>query len=521
MKLHIKKDHAIYVIYFLLAFLGGYLAFHAMKWGPWAFSDSSAYVGAARNFASGNGFVILQSTAQEKVLIEFPPFFPMLLSIFGGNELDYISTIRWCNIFLFSFSIFLFSQIIYIATRKHFFSIFATLFFILSPQIVATYTSALSEPLFLFLLLLQLFLIQLIFQKDKKILRISFFVVSLLLPITRYAGVLFIVFFGIGLFASLRNSPLLIRIRNTIIYYIIALLPVGLWGLSLFYKFDIYGGKRFSFKTTIFQDIAISIIEELKVLKLWIPYVETYLDTITETLIISIFSICFISLVGWTTKQLLFSKRENESMKKHFFFLIILLIFGYIFFIGFTHSIANPQIDIVDRMMIPIYPLCIFIIFLSLDILTSKIEKLSFIIIFIITLSFIGLRYNTLRTNTYIQTMNADGYGYTSRAYQQSGIINEIRKIPNDLEMISNLAGFVLFYTNRYPIQVNDFPNYLFGLGNSYGEASFRENHAALIILFSDFSNYYGGKSKNLLFTLTNTLNAKYVDNEGGIYFYQ
>ena len=521
MKLHMKKDYVIYVIYLLLASIGGYLAFHAMIWGPWAFSDSSAYIGAARNFASGNGLVILQSTDQVKVLIEFPPFFPVILSFFGGNELNYISTIRWLNIFLFSSSIFLFSQTLYAATRKHFLSIIATLFFILSPQIVATYTSALSEPLFLLLLLLSLFLLLLIFQKDKKILRISFFIVSSLLPITRYAGILFIGLFGIGLFACLRKVPLFIRIRNTFLYYIIALLPVGLWGLSLFFKFDIYGGKRFTFKNTIFHDIARSIIEELMVLKLWIPYVETYLDTITETLIISIVSIFFISLVGWTMNQFFISKIENKSNNKHFFFLLILLIFGYIFFIGFTHSIANPQIDIVDRMMIPIYPLCIFVIFLSLDILIRKMEDLSYVTIFIITLSFIGLRYNTLHTNSYIKTMNADGYGYTARAYQQSGMINEIRKISNDREMISNLSGFVLFYTNRYPIQVNDFPNYPFGLGNSYGEESFRENQAALIILFSDFSNYYGEESENLLFTLTNTLKAEYVDNEGGIYFYQ
>jgi hypothetical protein len=117
--------------------------------------------------------------------------------------------------------------------------------------------------------------------------------------------------------------------------------------------------------------------------------------------------------------------------------------------------------------------------------------------------------------------MSANGYGFTARAYQQSGLINEIQKIPDDREMISNLSGFVLFYTNRYPIQVNNFPNYSFGSGNTYGEKPFRENRAALIILFSDFSNYYGEDSENLLFSLTNTLNAKYVDTEGGIYLYQ
>jgi len=518
---HKENNRIIYAFYFFLACIGGYLAFHAMKWGPWAFSDSSAYVSAARNFASGNGFVIYQSTGRAKTLTEFPPFYSMLLGIFGGNKLDYISTIRWCNIFLFSSSIFLFSQILYSVTRKHYLSIIATLFFISSPQIVTTYTSAMSEPLFLFLLLLSLFLFKILFQKDKTISPLLFIIVSSLLPITRYAGALFVGIFGIGLFINSRKASFITRISRTFLYYLTAFVPVGFWGLLLIYKFNKFGGKRFSLDITIFQNVVNSINEELKIIKLWIPYVEMYLNTFIETLIISIVSVFLIILIGWTIKQTLFIKSENESNQKQFFLLMILLIFGYVFFIAFTHSITIPQIDIINRMMIPIYPLCIIIFFLSLDALINKIESRSFLSIFIIALSFIGLRYNTLRTNSYIETMSNDGYGFTARAYQQSGLINEIKKIPDDQVMISNLSGFVLFYTNRYPIQVYNFPHFSFGSGNSYGENSFRENNAALIILFSDFSNYYGEESENLLHTLTNTLNAKYVDIEGGIYYYQ
>ncbi len=521
MKLHKNYNQIYYVIYLLLASIGGFLVFHAMTWGPWAFSDSSAYVSAARNFASGNGFIIYQSTGRIKAITEFPPFYPMIISVFGGNKLDYISTIRWSNIFIFSSSIILFSQNLYSATRKHYLSIIATLFFISSPQIITSYTSAMSEPLFLFLILLALFLFQQIFQNNKKFSKFSFFAVSSLLPITRYAGVLFVGIFGINFFINSRSSPFVLRIKNTILYYIIAFLPVGLWGLTLFYKFNILGGKRFSLDNTIFHNFSQSIIEELKVIKLWIPYVEIYLETFTEALIISIASFSIISLIGWTIKQFVFSNRANVSTQKYFFLLLILLIFGYVSFIGLTHSITIPQIDIIDRMMIPIYPLCLIIVFLSLDALIKKIDKRSFLSIFIIISAFIGLRFNTLRTKTYIQTMSVNGNGFTARAYQQSGFINEIRKIPDDKKMISNSSGFVLFYTNRYPIQVNNFPNYSYGVGNSYGEKSFRENQAALIILFSDFSNYYGKESENLLYTLTNTLNAKYVGIEGGIYHYQ
>ena len=520
MKLRKPANYLIYLVYLFIAFIGGYLAFRAMTWGPWAFSDSSAYVSAARNFASGNGCVIYQSTGEVKILKEFPPFFPMLLSIFGSNKLDYINTLRWWNIFLFSSSTLLISLNIYTATRKHYLSIMAALSFISSPQIVSIYTSAMSEPLFLFLLLLSLFLYQLISQRDNKLLLFTFLIISSLLPITRYAGILFVCVFGASLLIISQNTQIIKMIRNTVLYYIFTLLPVGLWFFSIFNQLNMVGGKRFSLDINIFQKIARSVFEELIVMKLWIPYVEIYRATFTETLIILFSVILIIFLVGSTIKQYISSNRATELNKKHFFFLVILMIFAYVLFIGLTHSITIPQIDIIDRMMIPIYPLCVFIFFLSVDALVDKTRQ-EYLLIFILALSFLGLRHNFLRTNSYIKAMEENGHGFTARAYQQSGLINEIRKLSWDQEIISNSSGFVLFYTNRYPIQVNDFPIYAYGSGNSYGEYSFRENNAALILLFSDFSNYYGEKSENLLYSLTNTLNAEYVDIEGGIYYYR
>jgi hypothetical protein len=117
--------------------------------------------------------------------------------------------------------------------------------------------------------------------------------------------------------------------------------------------------------------------------------------------------------------------------------------------------------------------------------------------------------------------MNSEGDGFTSREFQQSEFIDKIREISIEHEMISNSSGFVLFHTNRYPIQVDVFRNYAFGLGNAYGEASFRERNGALIILFSDFYNYYGDTAEDLFSNLTSPLNPYYVNNVGGIYFYQ
>ena len=131
------------------------------------------------------------------------------------------------------------------------------------------------------------------------------------------------------------------------------------------------------------------------------------------------------------------------------------------------------------------------------------------------------LRFNFLLTSTFVSNMQSDGEGFTARSFQQSGIIDEIKKIAINKKTVSNSAGFVLFHTNRYPIQIDNFPNYSFGAGDTYGEIPFREAGASLILMYSDFSNYYGEESDQLLSAVTQGLKVVYQDNEGGIYTYK
>lgn len=515
-----RKKALPFIIYLFLAAIGGYLALYAMKWGPWAFSDSSAYISAARNFASGNGLVIVRSTGEIKTITEFPPLYPILLSMFGGKNLDYINMIRWWNIVLFTISIITFSQILFTATHNHLLSSIGTMFFISFPQIVSTYTSAMSEPLFLFLLMISLFFVQLYTRKKNQIFLILFTIISSLLPITRYAGILFISVYGIGLLILFRDFSILKRIKVIITYYLFSFLPVGIWGYLLNRNFNKFGGKQFSFDISIIKQFVNSIFEEFKIIKLWIPYVEYFQNTFFEIVIIFSSIIFFIFLIYLTLQKLLEKNYLQQNNQRVLFVLSNLLIVGYILFIGLAHSITIPQIDIIDRMMIPIYPLFIFVLFLSIDILINNKKQKAYITILLISISFFILRFNILRSNLYIKNMNADGNGFTSRDYQQSGIIEAIKKLPSDQEMVSNSSGFILFYSNRYPMQNDNFPNRVFGSGESYGEKSFREKDTALIILFSDFSNYYNDPSKAFLNIITDTLKVEYIDNEGGIFFY-
>ena len=99
-------------------------------------------------------------------------------------------------------------------------------------------------------------------------------------------------------------------------------------------------------------------------------------------------------------------------------------------------------------------------------------------------------------------------------------MISALQALPDNQRMISNSAGFVLYYTNRFPLQINQFANRVYGRKNGYGEKSFREKQAALILLYPEFFNYYGNNSLELLQTITDKLKIHYQDAIGGIYYY-
>jgi hypothetical protein len=116
--------------------------------------------------------------------------------------------------------------------------------------------------------------------------------------------------------------------------------------------------------------------------------------------------------------------------------------------------------------------------------------------------------------------MNLNGRGYSSREYQDSGIIDQLKALPEDRLMISNSSGFILYYTNRMPVQIDVFHKRNFGRHNGYGERTFREKGAALILILPDFRNVYGDSADELFTTITDGLDVDYRDEVSGIYYY-
>jgi hypothetical protein len=302
------------------------------------------------------------------------------------------------------------------------------------------------------------------------------------------------------------------------IYAVTSLLPVAIWFLRLYTSTSKVGGKRFQLDWSIISNFWQSIREEFKVLRTWLPYFSIYDNQTLDRAIVIGALVLSIALLVYLAVALIRKKMKPSGETYKLVLLVIINLCAYLLFIALTHTITIPQIDIINRMLAPILPMLFILILAAVGLFVQHRRML--LVVFTAALLLVTLRFNFYQSSSFIAEMNENGHGYANREYSQSGIIAQIQAIPDDQRMVSNAAAFVLYYTNRFPIQVDQFANRTFGKTNGYGEKWVREKGAALIILYPEFRNFYGKAAESLLETVTQGLDAAYQDETGGIYYY-
>jgi hypothetical protein len=516
-----NREKSSTIIFFLIATLiaimGGYFVYRSTHWSPWAFSDSAAYLSAARNFGDGRGLVILNSNGTATRMTEFAPLYPILLSIFTGRSGDFIETARWLNIIAFTLSIFFSGIFTFKITRNRIAAWGVSLFIALSPFMLDAFTGMMSEPIFILLLIIQFLFLWSYISQPKWELLIPLVLVSLLLPLTRYAGIVFPMSAGI-LLILLGKKGFKRNLIRGLTFAVITLLPIGLWFLDLYLKLDKVGGKRFSFDISIFSSFFRSVFSEYMVLRTWYPYYGIYPGRTINLLIEVLFTLLIFSSFSLGAYRVI--KSWSSLEKYQLSFLIGLShVSLYLVFIALLHSITIPQIDIINRMLAPILPLSMLLLAAVFSMEIKRKKNIPWQLPLAVLL-LVAARYNYLITTHKISEYYANGFGFNSREIQQSGFINALHDLDKEKPMISNSAAFVLFHTNRFPLDISQFHNRQYGSSDGYGEKTFRERHAPLIIHLPDFRNTYGADADNLLETLTTGLVQTYADRIGAIYYY-
>jgi hypothetical protein len=504
----------------ILGLIGSSLIHYTTNWGPWAFSDSAAYISSAKNFNHGLGISLISADGTIAPLEHFPPLYPFTLSILAKFGLEYVTAARVLDILLFGLLIFIFTWGIMTLTQNFWLTLTAGLLILFSPVMLDSFGGVMTEPLFITLLYAAFFFILIFIQQQKT----SWFVLAVLFtslsPLVRYVGV-FTIAANFLIIIFFEKSGWKKRIRKGILFGVFSSLPIIIWFAFTYLNTRMLGARTI----TLPADLTNSIFSFLKgvenVFQSWLPYMDYRTTLLPDSLKTVVFVFAFLLLLC-VCLYLYFKNDYRKSIQPilHVSLAAFATIIVYLLVLCGIYLFTIPPPVINSRMLSPLLPSLVLLLSSGLIYFLQHIPHRwrIYSTILITLIAIILIRYYFLRTTAISKNLNENGYGFTAREIQTSGFLKAVESLPAETTLIANTPAMTLFYTNRMPYAVDYIPTNTFGKRDSYVEQLFNIQHAALILEYAPIRNVYPDWEARLA-SFTKGLTIAYKDDIGGIYY--
>jgi 4-amino-4-deoxy-L-arabinose transferase-like glycosyltransferase len=433
----------------LLAVIGTLLILRATPEGPGLSDDSIAYIAGARSMLTGQGYREAWLASNQPVT-HFPPGFSSVLAFFGLFGMDPLHSARFVNALLFGLNAALLGILAWRMTPSLMAGLVLSALFVANGELLQVHTVAMSEPLFIFLSLLSLWMFDLYFERHHHwlwlILCATFVGMAYL---TRYAGLalvgtfvvaLFILhttwrkrFTSVGIFlASVLPWILGWAIRNQLVAENVANRALG-WhpitsdnlrmGLRVFSDFfiPVEAWRQELFKQT-------GIIEGMVVLVLGAVLV-------------------WVVLRAWKyvsePQQAVVGERVGKEAMGVIAFTIGLFIFAYLASIVASMTMFDAATKFRPRILSPVFVgLLILLVYVGVW-LKGRNRPI------VIVLTLIILGFSMYKQSVTMNNWHKSGLGYASFKWYDSKAMAFLRELPDDVKIYTNEPTAVYLYTGR------------------------------------------------------------------------
>lgn len=432
-----KKELRIKCFLFVLSLIGVLVILvSTSRYGVGISSDSIAYISIAKNILSGKGYLIYGG----RPYLFGPPLFPTLLASFSLGIFEPFFIARYINAISFGLII-LFSGF---WLRKNIKSIslviLGSVAILLSIPLIKVSAFAWTEPVFILFSLLFLFEMSNFLKNSKfRSLFLSAIFVSSACS-TRYIGVT-LALTGLALLLFERNKSFSIKLKNTIVFGFISILPITIWLIRNYLISSTIVGWRIPSSFTFGQNL----YSTFDTISVWfLP------SRIPHFLRILIISFLFISLVVIFIIIIWKSKKRQEGVNlSHYMFLILFLIIYMSWLIVSASCFTFDSIS--DRLMSPVFvPLMLLIVFtidnilkFSYRYLSKKALRIVLFVLFSLWLIY-PLKHN-IKTVKYSIKNGAGEFSTTS--WKKSELIHYLKKHPLNGQIYSNAPDAICFFS--------------------------------------------------------------------------
>ncbi len=436
------------VVATLAAMVYGY-AMH--PWGPWALTDSAAYVDAARSIAAGQGVFIHTTKGGHVLLVHHPPGYPALLAL--GMRLtagQWVAAARGIDLLALWLTLMVVGEWTFDATHDAAFSTLAMLALAVAPFTAHAFTGVMSEAPFIALMVGWLYLLWRAWHVQREM----YFWLAVLLAgmdvLIRYAGLHAAIVLVVGALLIPPKTSWRGRARRAALALALFLGPFGLWmGYAAWMGRRSPGGFT---PPTTWASAGASFLHQTAqtFLQTLLPMGGAPSPWLTGAFWLGVFAL------GWLTWQ---AWRKTTKPSRPAVFLICLAVldgWAWFVFLAFMYIFIAPAPALNARMYTPAMLMWVLAGLGAMWQVGSRWAQERRTVAWAILggcLLLVTAKAPHQPTRAWLYRLHRVGSGYTQQAWHQmaapGGVLHAVTQLPPATPIFSNAWEGTLLWTGR------------------------------------------------------------------------
>lgn len=422
----------------------------ATRWGIGLSPDSLAYVGAADQLRNGLGFSLPTADGGHAPLGWYAPLFSAVLAATGFVGLAPPDGARWLHAILFGTNVLLVGLVIHKYTDRSLgASIVGSLLMLSSVDMLRVHSMAWSEPLFLSLTLLGLFMLANHLEDGRMTPLIVSASAIALGCLTRYSG-LAVVATGLLCLLLFSRQRRRAKLVQSAIFLAISTLPMTLWMIRNLYFVGSPTGRKLVYHPVTMDNLRSGAFTMLN----WLPPRSGQSVVGSIVLLTTIASLLALIILLWRSRRGLGKRRWLEQPCATIVQVSATFVVTYGLFLIASISLFDANTPLDHRILSPAYAPALVCGACLASWLWRSVRWTRGVRVAAGVLCAIVVGSYLVRGVETVADLSRDGRGYASRAWSESEIIQRVRALPPEVRIYSNVPGPVAFLTGRRSHQV-------------------------------------------------------------------
>jgi hypothetical protein len=529
------------VLFPLLGLIGAFLIYYATAWGPWAFSDATGYITAARNLVAGHGIGAFDPSGRFSPGVSHPPLYVLALGAVSLLGLEPLQAARALDILLFGLLVATCGVMLCRVLGSRGAGLAFSALLLVHPALLIAYTSAMAEPPFILLGLLSLLSLADHLHEPRSATFIGAALSAGGALLSRYPGAAFVLTGAAGILLWGGPRPAA-RLRRAAAFAALGALPVGVFLLWTATLAEAEGPRALAGAVSILPGLERFGRSVAAAIWGWKPVPPAVLlpdwlggqvpPQLVSGILAALGLSALISLAYGSIRGLRRRSDLPEKTRAGRLLLPVLALFVgiYLVFFAIAYLVTDPTPDVDSRTLLPLLPALLGMIVGFAHVTYAGWKESKMLRSGWTALLLAALAGYVVISQDIVLGLHRTGLGYTGRGWRESPTVAAVLGLPEQRGLISNEPSAILLLTGKTPYSIFEIAQRspvleftAFGSGPTEAEQAFHRGQALLVLFESihdQFRSLYQDRAAERFEAFVSGLLVLQQTQDGVIYEY-